>query len=74
MRYFYYVIKEGDSVYSRCGRYRNKAELISSENKLILFIDEITKDEFDEIIRQLKTEEEHKKEEEDRINKLLSYY
>ena len=72
MRYFYYVIKEGDSVYSRCGGYRNKGELISSENKLILFIDEITKDEFDEIIRWLKTEEEHKKEEEDRINNLLS--
>ena len=63
MRYFYYVIKEGDSVYSRCGGYRNKGELISSENKLILFIDEITKDEFDEIIRWSKTEEEHKKEE-----------
>lgn len=51
MRYFYYVAKDGDSIYTRCSSYRNKGELISieSENKLILFIDEITKEEFDEI-------------------------
>lgn len=50
MRYFYYVTKDGNSEYSKCGEYKDKGELISDVNKVIIFIEELTEDEFNKIM------------------------
>ena len=46
MRYFYYVTQNIDKYWARIGEFEDKAELISSENGVIMFIDELSYTEF----------------------------
>ena len=50
MRYFYYVTKEGSMEKSICGKFKDKGELIADTDKVIVFIEELTEDEYKKVV------------------------
>ena len=49
MRYFYYVTREDNIEQSMCGKFKDKGELITDTDQVIIFIEELTENEFKKI-------------------------